>query len=329
MDREESFDTVKKERIMLQKMGFGRFVRFLPALSACTGHAIWGFSYLFTRLALQVTQPDILLSIRFLISFAIVNLLILTGRAKVSFRGKKWKPLILLGIAEPLYFYFESYGIFYTNATFAGVMIAVVPVVSLLSGALFLKEYPSRRQAIFCFLPVVGVIMITVSTSALGIVRPIGVALLMCTVFASVFYKTVNRKSAEEYTSFERTYVILLVSSAVFTLMALRSVNGSLHAFLMPLFHMVFLIPVLILSIFCSVAANMLVNYAAGKMSVVKLSVFGSITTICSMFAGVLFLHEPITVVSLTGSLLIIIGIHQVTKEREKEDGKCERGEEI
>lgn len=88
-----------------------------------------------------------------------------------------------------MYFYFESYGILYTNATFAGVVLAVAPVVAILLSVLFLKEYPTRRQAVFCLLPVAGVMLMTVSGSSMGIIRPLGVVFLMGACLTSGAYK--------------------------------------------------------------------------------------------------------------------------------------------
>ena len=68
------------------------------------------------------------------------------------------------------------------------------------------------------------------------------------------------------------------------------------------------------LNVFCSVMCNLLVHYAAGKMPVVKLSSLGSLTTLCSMFAGALFLNEPMTHGLLFEAVLILVGIRQVTK---------------
>ncbi len=288
----------------------------LPILAVCAGQTIWGFSYIFTKIAMASASPDVLLSIRFIIAFALMNIMCLTGKYKISLKGKKLRSLLILGVMEPLYFYFESYGILYTNATFSGVILAVVPVVSILLAILFLKEYPTKRQALFCLLPIVGVIIITISGSALGVVSPIGVFLLLCTCLTSAAYKIVNRKSAEEFSAFERTYIVLLVSSVVFTVSALKSVNGNIHEYIKPIFNPEFIIPVAILSIFCSVMANVFVNYAAGKLSVATLATFGTLTTVWSLFAGVVFLGEPITVMSFIGSVIILIGIWQVTKAK-------------
>ena len=57
--------------------------------------------------------------------------------------------------------------------------------------------------------------MITLSGSELGIIKPIGILLLAFTLFASAGYRTLNRKLAEKYTSFERTYFMIGVSWAV------------------------------------------------------------------------------------------------------------------
>ncbi len=292
------------------------YKKAMPIIAVCAGQTIWGFSYVFTKTAMNFASPDVLLSIRFLIAFLIMNVMILTGKYKVSFKGKHIKPILILSIMEPLYFYFESYGILYTNATFAGVIIAIVPIVSIMLAALFLKEYPTKKQTLFCFLPIIGVVIITISSSALGIVSPVGVFLLLCTCISSAGYKIVNKKSAEEFTAFERTYFVLLASSVVFTISAFKSVNGNLYEYIKPVFNVGFIFPVIVLSCFCSIMANVFVNYAAGKISVAKMATFGTLTTVWSMFAGVIFLGEPITIVSFFASVLILVGIWAVTKEK-------------
>ena len=287
---------------------------WLPLMAAAAGHAIWGLSYLFSRIALQRGELSLVLSLRFWIAVGLMTVLIPLKKIRVSYKGKKLKPLIILAATELLCFYFESYGILYTNATFAGVVSAVTPVVAILTAVVFLREFPTRRQGLFCVLPVAGVIIMTVSGSSLGVVQPIGVLCLVCSCLSSAAYKTANRKSAEEFTAFERTYMVLLSCAVIFTLSALKSIGGEAGAYLAPLTDPAFLGSVLVLGVLSSVGANMLINYAAGILPVVKLSSFGSLTTLCSMFAGIVFLREPVTGGILLGSMLIIVGIRQVTK---------------
>ncbi len=286
-------------------------------LCAVLGNIIWGFSFLFTRIGLDfVPNPNILLSHRFLISSFCMLVWILMGKEKVSFKGKHLKPILLLLLLQVLYYVFESYGVLYTNTTISGLVLATVPVVTLGTGALFLKEYPTTRQALFCILPVVGVIMMTVSGSELGVLKPIGLLFLCLTLLSSAFYKTVNRTASADFTAFERTFLVLSVSSLSFTVAGLSSVNFNVAEYAAPLLHWQYLFSVLGLSVFSSIGANMLVNYAVDKMSVFKLASFGSLSTLCSVFAGVVFLHEPLSWGFVIGAVLILVGVHQVNRGR-------------
>ena len=286
-------------------------------LCGALGNIIWGFSFLFTKTGLAVApNPNMMLAHRFILSTLFMGIPLLLGKEKISFKGKNWKPVVMLLLMQSCYFLFETYGILYTNATIAGLVLAVVPVVTIGTGALFLREYPTRRQALFCILPVAGVILMTVSGKELGVVTPLGIIFLLLTMLVSAVFKTANRKAAQEFSSFERTFLVLANSAVVFSLVGMGSVDWNVAAFVAPLLQGKYLFSVLCLSLLCSIVANLLVNYASGHMSVFKLSSFGSLSTLCSMVAGVLFLREPVSISLLLGAVLILVGIRQVTKPK-------------
>lgn len=275
---------------------------------------LWGFSPFFNQVALRHAQPEILLAARFVPAFLFMTAMILLGKAHVCFKGKKIWLLLLMAAFEVSYYYLESYGIVYTNATFSGLVMSLTPVVSVVLAAVFLKEYPSRRQAVFCVLPVIGIIIMTVTGNSLGIIRPLGVFLLILACFAAAAFKPANRKAAETFTPFERNYVVMFFSVIAYSATALNKAQGDIMACIRPFAEPGFLFPVLILGLGCSVGANILANYAAGKMSVVKLAAFGPLTTVFTVFAGVVFLGEPMTGSLLIGAVLIMIGIYQVSR---------------
>ena len=47
----------------------------MPILAVCAGQTIWGFSYIFTKIAMGVASPDVLLSIRFILAFLLMNIM--------------------------------------------------------------------------------------------------------------------------------------------------------------------------------------------------------------------------------------------------------------
>lgn len=286
-------------------------------LCAALGNIIWGFSLLFTKVGLTVApNPNVMLAHRFTLASLFMALLIPMGKRKVSFEGKNWKPMVLLLLLQSCYFFFETWGVLYTNATFSGLVLAVVPVVTIGTGILFLREYPTRRQALFCIMPVVGVIIMTISGKELGVVTPLGIFFLAVTMLVSALFKVTNRKAAQDFSAFERTFLVLVNSAAIFTIVGMASVDWDIRAFVAPLTNSKYLLSVISLSLLCSIVANMLVNYAAGHMSAFKVSSFGSLSTLCSVLAGVVFLQEPVSWALLLGAVLILVGIRQVTKPK-------------
>ena len=279
------------------------------------GFTIWGFSLLLTRVGQRYASPMVLLSVRFLLAFLLLNVpLLLLGKEKLRLRGRKLRPLVVLGILEPLCFVFESYAIYFTNATVTGVVSALSPIVAMALAALLLREYPTRRQAMFSLLPVAGMILLAAAGKEIGVVTWIGVPFLLGYSVCTGYFKVANRTAAE-FSPYERTYVLLLSCSVFFTGAALVECKGDLSAYAQPLHQPLFVAVVVLLSVFCSIAANMLVNYGAGRISVTKMSAIGNINTVISAFAGVVFLREPFTWVMLLGAVLVLTGVREVTKQ--------------
>ena len=288
-------------------------------LCAALGNIIWGFGFLFTKISLDVApDPNVMLGHRFTLSTLFMMLPILLGKQKISFKGKKWGPISLLLLLQIGYYLFESYGILYTNSTISGLVLAVVPVVAIGTGALFLKEYPSKRQILFCIMPVVGVILITISGKELGVVTPIGVLFLILTMLSSALYKTVNRKASEEFTPYERTFMVLAISAIVFNLSGMSAVKWDMATYVAPLIQPRYILSVLCLSLLSSILANILVNYALGKMSLFKVSSFGALSTLCSAVAGIVFLKEPFSITLVAGGILILVGVNLITRSQAK-----------
>mgnify|MGYP002674559949 FL=1 len=289
------------------------------------GNIIWGTSYLFTRIAQQEAPPMVQMSLRFLLAFLLLNLMILFGWEKINLRGKNLKPLIILSCVEPIYFFFESYGIYYSNSTFSGVTLAIVPVIAIGMGTLILKEYPTRKQLFLCFLPIAGVILVTIAGSGMGAVQPIGVVLVLGACLFAAFYRVFNKDSSAEFTAFERSYFVIGMCMLAFTAVALCMVSGDLTPFVEALRSKRFVLSTLALSVFCSVAANILVNYSASVLPMTIFSNLGSLITVCAMFLGIIFLDEPTNAMSLVGSAMVLVGLFLIARTSGETVQKAEK----
>lgn len=178
---------------------------------------IWGFTFLASRIAQDYGTPFVLLFWRFALAFALLNLLCLTGRFPVRLRGRRLWPVLLAGLFEPvLYFPCEQYGLRLTSTSFSGVMVALIPLCSLVYGAVFLHEKATRRQVVFSVLSVAGVIVLAVYATGIGAESFLGFLVLLGTVFAGAGYMVACRACSGSFTAFERTYITCGMGAAAF-----------------------------------------------------------------------------------------------------------------
>lgn len=282
----------------------------LAMAAAFFGNFIFGFSFLFTKTALEVSSPSVLLAWRFLTAFAVMNLLLLTGKVKVSFRGKPIGWLLLMGIFQPvLYFYFENYGLLYSNATFSAVIIALVPIAALVYGGLFMHERPTALQIVCSVVSVGGVIWMALRQTAHGAITLLGVLLLVGAVVSAVGFNVISRRSAKQVGAFERTYMMFLVGTVVFGTVALAENMRQPAALIAPFSHASFVTALVYLGVISSVAAFLMINYANTWLPLSRATVFSNVITVVSVFAGVVLLKEPFDAFMLLAAVLIVGGI--------------------
>ena len=177
-------------------------------LCLLAANVIFGFSFLFSKIAFSQTSPMIALSIRFLLAFALLNVLVLCKVVRLRIGGRDIRKLILVSLLEPtLYFICESYGIKWTSASFSGAVIALIPVAAMALGAIFLKEKPTLLQTLSMLCSIAGVVLISVWGQKGGTVTLPGFLLLIGAVISSACYTLLTRKYSQDFTAFDRTYV--------------------------------------------------------------------------------------------------------------------------
>ena len=286
-----------------------------PMLAAVGVYTLWGFSFLASKLAQSAASPLVVLMYRFDIAALVMALPWMLGRRKVRLKGKNVKGLLLLGLCEPvIYFIGEQYGLKFTNSAFSGVMIAVIPIVTLILAAVFLKERPSTAQWLFSLLSIAGVVAITLMAGGGGQVQPIGVALLILAVVSGSAYAVISRAVSDDFSVFERSMVMQLMGAVFYTVCAVIENIGDLSALIAPLRDGNFLWGILYLSLGASVAGYTLYNYAVANAPIANVASLCNLTTVLSVAAGVVILREPFSLGSAVALAVILVGIWGVQK---------------
>lgn len=277
-------------------------------LAALMSNAIFGFSFLFTKLALEVSHPSVLLSIRFLVSFLLLSLFVVTGKQAISLRGKPVGKLLIMGLIQPVIYYFcETKGIAMTTASFSGVMIGLIPVAGLILGVIFLKEKCTVFQVLCTILSVVGVAMTT--SGGFGTFSLPGFLYLLGAVLSASVFAAISRSIAHAFSAFERTYVIAGMGTVAFTLMALIQCRSDLSVWIAPLDELNFWLPLLYLAAGSSICGFLLYNFSLNHLKAGHVLLLSNFTTVVSVLAGILLLGDSFTPVQLAGICIIVLSV--------------------
>lgn len=292
---------------MLQKQNL------LPYVSATTTSLIFGLSFLFSKKALNVASPFNLLSFRFLTAFLVMTILMLLKIIKVDYKNKPMKDLFFLALMQPvIYFIFETYGIKFSSSSIAGIMIALIPVVVTVMASYFLKEKPSRAQLLFIVISVAGVAYIAFMNSAdSSSSSMLGILLLIITVMSAAIFNIMSRKLSSNFTPMEITYFMMGLGALFFNTVSIceHAFLGTFNQYFFPLTNKDFVISIVYLGILSSVIAFLLVNFTLSKIEASKSAVFANLSTIVSIVAGVVILHENFRYYHIVGSIMILIGV--------------------
>ncbi len=287
------------------------------SLAALIANVIFGFSFLFSKIALDYADPLIILAVRFTVAFAILNVLWLCGAVTMNFKGKPKGKILLMALAQPLfYFIFELYGIDRTASAVSGVIISLVPVAVLLFSFLFLREKPTVAQLVFSLLSLGAIVCISIFSNDGKESSFVGILLLLGAVVCAAFFNILSQSQSEIYSPFERTYIMFFVGTVGFNLIALLGLGADyLQALSMAVTSLPFWGAIGYLAVASSIGAFMLYNYATSNISSIRASSFANIITVVSVLAGIFILREELSVAELICCVLIVIGVLGVNRQ--------------
>lgn len=285
-------------------------------LAALVVNVIFGFSFLFSKSALDYAHPLVILSARFTVSFLVLNLLWLFGAFKLNLKGKPKKWILIMALCQPmLYFTFELYGIENTSSALSGVIISLVPVAVMILSAVFLREKPSFSQVMFSMLSLAAVVAISLLSADGSKSKLTGIVLLLGAVLCAAVFNILSRHEAENYSPFERTYIMFLVGAVGFNLLTFAVLRGNwVTEVTAAVCHAEFWTSVLYLSVMSSILAFMLYNYSTSVLTPVMSASFSNLITVVSVLAGILILKEEMSVPQIVCCTLIILGVFGVNR---------------
>lgn len=281
----------------------------LATLAALATQIIFGFSFMFTKIALRYTTPVTVIANRYMVAFLGLTLAAILMRKKIKIDKNIWKPILMSVFQPVLYFVCETYGIQLTTSAFSSVIIALTPVVCIFPAVFVLREMPTPMQCVFTVISIIGVVLLSYAGKTDGVVTTAGVLFLCGAVVSGTIYIIMSRKLSDTYSAFERTYVMTVVGLVFFVALAVLEHRQAPLEIFTPFINTPYVFSMVYLGIVSSVLAFLFLNYASTYLSVAKTTVFLSVNMVVSVSAGVLLLHEPFTFIMLPASIMVLVGV--------------------
>ena len=268
--------------------------------------AVWGTTFISTKVLLRDFQPVEILLFRF-----VLGLLALLVIYPHRLRGTTWRQELtfagagLCGVS--LYFLLENIALTYTMASNVGVIISVAPFFTAIFSRMFLREEPLRVNFFLgFFLAMAGIFLISFNGQKLEL-DPLGdvLALLAALVWAGYSVLT-KRISGYDYHTILTTRRIFFYG-IVFMLPALLVFDFRLE--LARLGNPVCLANFLFLGLGASALCFVTWNFAVKIIGAVKTSVYIYLVPVITVVTSALILRERITALAAVGTVLTLAGL--------------------
>ena len=284
------------------------------AYAAAIGHTfITGLSFMFSKIGLGYSTPWDLLAYRFTASFIAVMIPVALRWISFDFTAERIRKILPLALFYPLSFFaFQTFGLQYLTSSEASILLASMPVFTLILASYFLREETSLLQKLSVMLSVAGVVYITANKGAsLNFTNIKGVTMILLSALSFSVYSILVKKLARNFTILEMSYIMIVISFIFFNAMSLARhvIKGTAGSFFAPLSEPGFIVAFV----------------SAISKSLSKMCVFTNLSTVISIIAGVVFLKENIYFYHLIGSLMIISGVVGTNCFCKRDKNSCNR----
>ncbi|MBR2717831.1 MAG: DMT family transporter [Clostridia bacterium] len=277
-------------------------------------NVMWGLSFIASKHAMNAGfTPMTLALFRYVVASACLVPITLLTEKRMPLRKQDVLPMILSGLTGiTFYYFFEYYGIQRTSTVNASLILAAIPILTMLAEAVVYKTRLRPAQVAGAVISMIGVGMILFSGSNEGEASIVGDLLIMGASIVWVAYIFIGRRLRSQYTSLSMnswqaiTALITLLPLAVGEGCDLASIPWDGWA------------AMAVLAVICSALCYYLYGNALFEMSPLASAIFINLIPLTTMVGGVVLLGETLTWLTVVGGGMVIGSIFLVNMTEKK-----------
>lgn len=269
----------------------------------------WAFAFPFIKIGLEELSPVNLTILRLFLVCGVFLLLLLFGRNKFTpLQRKDILPLFLLGFLGVVVYHLGlNYGEQYISASAASLIIATIPIFTVIFATILLKEKITRKIAVGVPLSLSGVVIISL-TGTSG--DPFAVSYLsaafavLLSAFVGAGYTIAGKKLLTRYSALSLTvYAMLLGCVGLLPFLSSSLVKETMELSLRGWSAVLFL------ALLPTVVGYVLWYVALEVKTASEVSVFLYFIPVLSTIISYVLFNEYISVLFAFGGLLVIGGL--------------------
>ncbi len=273
-------------------------------LAAIVAIFFWGSSFVGTKLAYASFGPFTVCFLRFALSLVILKIVRIIRHDNRKLEKQDIPILLttgLLGIS--VYYTCENYALTLTSASAASLISGSYPAITALVGVLFYHMKVKKKQVIGILLAMLGIIILTNGGDFSGSNVTLGNAILIFDGFLWAFYNFLIPRIHSDYSVLSITYyqtllaLPFLIPGVLIENPAAISITPSAIG------------AILYLAIGCSVLAYLLYNFSLRGISPSAAAAIMNLMPVFGLILSALILKESISLTSIGGGVIVIIGV--------------------
>lgn len=270
---------------------------------------MWGSAFMFIKLGVATVPPATLVACRLAIGAALLYVVMRARGLALPPLGRRWLPFVLLGVVgNSLPFYLISWGQQFIDSALAGILMAVMPLATLLLAHFFVAgERLTVYRTLGFAVGFAGIVVLMGPTALAGLGDSLINAAAQAAVLAGALCYAANSVMARRLVAAD----FLVASTAVLIVAGIMMVPIALvldrHWALTP--GVGSMAAIVWLGVGPTALATLLYFQLIASAGPTFMSLVNYMSPLVALFAGVLLLGEKPGVTALAGLALILFGI--------------------
>jgi len=287
----------------------------IPYIKLLTAIAVWGGSFIATKIALQDVSPATIIWLRFLIGLVILGVIAKSKNELKLDNRKDAIELLWLGfLGISLHQWLQSSGLVTSEASTTAWLVSTTPIFMALLGWLFYREKISLPVAGGILLATIGVLFVITkgdfSSLFSGNFGAPGDILIILSAPNWALFSVMSRPILEKYSPLKVTFYTLFFGWLFISIQFLGTRSWTEFQQI----SVAGWASILFLSIFCSVLAYIFYNEGVKVFTSTQVGMFLYFEPVVATLIATLLLSETFGWGSAIGAGLIVIGVWLVNQ---------------